>query len=63
MQPTCGQIPGQNPLGKAERTDGRAYESPALPPRNSATVAKLAERDPEREPPTQGRMTLAATDL
>jgi hypothetical protein len=53
IEPITEQVPDQVPLGKAQRLDGQAYESPALPLSYSAGVTKLIERDPERQPQSQ----------
>jgi len=46
IEPISGLIPDQVPLGKAQRIDRRAYESPALPLSYSATAAdSIAEPD------------------
>jgi hypothetical protein len=49
IQPISDQIPDQAPLGKAQRSNGETYESPALPLSYSANEIKLIERDPERQ--------------
>ena len=59
IEPITEQVTDQVPLGKAQRIDGEAYESPALPLIYSATVIKLTERDPERQPPSQEQITVA----
>jgi hypothetical protein len=51
IEPITQQIPDQVLLGKAQRLDGEAYESPALPLSYSAAAIKLIERDLERQPP------------
>jgi hypothetical protein len=51
IEPISHEIRAWLPLGKAQRLDGQAYESPALPLSYSAAIAKLIERDPERQPP------------
>ena len=58
IEPITEQIPDQIPLGEAHRLDWEAYESPALPLSYSAAVFKLIERDPERQPPVQERITM-----
>jgi hypothetical protein len=54
MEPISEQIPDQIPLGKPQRLDREAYESPALPLSYSAVVeilAKAREGLPGREIP------------
>jgi hypothetical protein len=58
IEPITERIPDQVPLGKAQRLDGRAYESPALPLSYSAAGIKLIERDPERQPRSIEHITL-----
>jgi hypothetical protein len=50
IEPITEHTSDQFPLGKAQRIDGEAYESPALPLSYSAAAAKITERDPERQP-------------
>jgi hypothetical protein len=50
IEPISHPIRACVPLGKAQRLDRQAYESPALPLSYSATAAKFIERDPERQP-------------
>jgi hypothetical protein len=50
IEPITGRIPDYVPLGKAQRLDRRAYESPALPLSYSAADVKNIERHPERQP-------------
>ena len=52
IEPISYQIRACVPLGKAQRLDREAYESPALPLSYSAAALKLIERDPERQPQT-----------
>ena len=51
IEPITEHIPVQVPLGKAQRLDLQAYESPALPLTYSADGVKLIERDRGRQPP------------
>jgi hypothetical protein len=44
IEPISEHLPDQVPLGKAQRLDREAYESPALPLSYSAAVCKLTER-------------------
>jgi hypothetical protein len=44
IEPISHPIRAWLPLGKAQRLDGEAYESPALPLSYSATAIKLIER-------------------
>jgi len=41
IEPITEQVPDQIPLGKAQRLDREAYESPALPLSYSATATIL----------------------
>jgi hypothetical protein len=58
IEPISHAIRAWVPLGKAQRLDRVAYESPALPLSYSAAAIKLIERDPERQPPAQERITI-----
>ena len=58
IEPISEQIPDQVPLGKPQRFDGEAYESPALPLSCSAAVVKLIERDRERQPTSLERIAI-----
>ena len=58
IEPITEHIPDQGPIGKAQRIDRLAYESPALPLSYSASAIKLIERYPERQLPVQERMTI-----
>jgi hypothetical protein len=58
IEPISEQISDQFPLAKPQRLHGEAYESPALPLSYSAAAIKLIERDPERQPPAQERITI-----
>jgi len=58
LEPITEQVLDQVPLGKAQRIDRLAYESPALPLSYSASAIKLIERYPERQLPVQERMTI-----
>ena len=51
IQPISEQIPDQAPLAKAQRSNGEAYESPALPLSYSAADVKNIERHQERQTP------------
>jgi len=44
IEPISEQIPDQSPIGKPQRFDWEAYESPALPLSYSAVAFKLTER-------------------
>ena len=50
IEPISEHIPDQIPLGKAQRIDGEAYESPALPLSYSAAGPKLTECDLSQQP-------------
>jgi len=43
IEPITEQVAKQIPLGQAQRLDGEAYESPALPLSYSAESSKLTE--------------------
>jgi hypothetical protein len=43
IEPISEHLPDQVPLGKAQRLDRQAYESPALPLSYSAAASKLTE--------------------
>jgi hypothetical protein len=51
IEPISEHIHDQFPLGKAQRLDRQADESPALPLSYSAVVIKLIERGRGRQPP------------
>ena len=53
IEPISHPIRAWVPLGKAQRLDRQAYESPALPLSYSAVLSKLIESDPERQPDPQ----------
>jgi len=50
IEPITEHIPDQTPLGKAQRFDLQANESPALPLSYSAVVRNLTERVPTPQP-------------
>jgi hypothetical protein len=58
IQPISEQIPDQAPLGKAQRSNGEAYESPALPLSYSAVEVKLTEHDLRQQPLEVQRITV-----
>ena len=58
IEPISHLIRAWVPLGKAQRLDRQAYESPALPLSYSATAIKIIERDPRRQPTTEQRITI-----
>jgi hypothetical protein len=53
IEPITEPIPDQIPLGKAQRIDGEAYESPALALSYSAVLDKIVERADERQTPAR----------
>jgi hypothetical protein len=58
IEPITEQFPDQVPLGKAQRLDREAYESPALPLSYSAVVPKLTELNLSQQPLEMQRITI-----
>jgi len=58
IEPISEHFSDQVPLGKAQRLDGEAYESPALPLSYSAVRCKLTEHDRGRQARPIERITI-----
>jgi hypothetical protein len=55
IEPITEQIPDQIPLGEAQRLDGEAYESPALPLSHPAAAGILPQADVRSDLGSYGR--------